>query len=667
MSKTLLLALMLSLPMSGACSSDINPNPNNNTDGGVLPFQPDPPAVYVAKVKNLLVGLPPTDDEVKAVVADPNALSHLIDTWMAMPEYDAKMMVFFELAFQQTQITAVDFNDQIPKTGLQVGRFPQLLQNIRESFARTALELAHEGQPLTASFGTNRLMMTPALMELYAFLDVRQVDDRDRITDAFATANPSLTITIETAQGPIPIAQSLDPASPNYMHWYSPDIATLTYPNAPCNVDPTVMPVSAFTLHTLLYGGLDSHTISGSFCPNRTLSANSVQMAAADFTTWKMVTIRAPRAGEAVTKFYDLPTLRSATELVLKTPRVGFFSTPAFAANWSTNQSNQMRVTANQTLIVATGQMIDGNDMTVPPSTPGLDGQHATPGTACYGCHRLLDPTRSILSSTFSWYYSRQTDPTETGQPGLFAFQGVISMVQNINDFAQTLATHPLVPSGWAQKLCYYANSAPCSSDDPEFQRIVGDFKSNNMSWNVLVRELLSSPITTHATQTKTAMDSGEVIAVARRDHLCAALNSRLGLTDVCGLQATTKASTVTQIAAGLPSDGYGRGSTQPVLPNQPTLFYRSGLENICVQLSALVIDAPTGGKWSSSQPDAAISDMVATMLALTPSDPRASQANMLLTSHFHSAMTSGASASDALKSTFVVSCLSPSFAGIGM
>ena len=38
------------------------------------------------EVKNLLVGLPPTDDEIKAVAADPNALPHLIDTWMALPD-----------------------------------------------------------------------------------------------------------------------------------------------------------------------------------------------------------------------------------------------------------------------------------------------------------------------------------------------------------------------------------------------------------------------------------------------------------------------------------------------------------------------------------------------------------------------------------------------------
>jgi hypothetical protein len=657
----------IALLLLPACSSDISP-PNPGGDGGVLPFQSDPPSVYVAKVKNLLVGLPPTDDEVKAVVADPGALPHLIDTWMMLPEYQSKMMVFFELSFQQTQVKALDFAEIIPQFGLdRTAASAQLLQNVRESFARTVLELINEGQPITAAFSTKRLMMTPAMMELYAFLDARQVDDKNRIIDTFANANPTLNITLEAAQGPIPVAQSLNPASPNYMHWYSPDVATLNYPNTACNVDPVVLPAKAYSLHALLYGAIDNHTAGGGNCPMKTLTANSVQVLPTDFTTWKMVTIRPPRTGEAISTFYDLPTLRNATELVVKTPRVGFFSTPAFGANWSTNASNQMRVTTNQTLIVATGKQIDGTDMTAPTTTPGLDPTHTNPGTACFGCHRLLDPTRSILAATFSWNYASQTEAAYMGQKGLFAFEGVIQPVQTLDDFAQILAQHPATPVGWAQKLCYYINSAPCSEDDPEFQRVLGVFKSQNMSWNALVRELLSSPIVTNASQTKTSQDQGEVIAVMRRDHLCSALNQRLGLTDVCGLQATTRGTTVTQIAAGLPSDGYGRGSTVPVLPNQPTLFYRAGLENICAKLADQVIDAPTNSKWSSSQPDAAIADFVATMLALTPSDPRSAPATQLLTTHFHSAMGTGASATDSLKSTFVVSCLAPTFSGIGM
>ena len=81
---------------------------------------------------------------------------------------------------------------------------------------------------------------------------------------------------------------------------------------------------------------------------------------------------------------------------------------------------------------------------------------------------------------------------------------------------------------------------------------------------------------------------------MSRRDHLCAALDNRLGLSDVCGLKATTKkqmTATVPQIVSGLPSDGYGRGSTIPVLPNQPSLFYRAATENICAAVAAQVID----------------------------------------------------------------------------
>src|SRR5262245_64882583 len=79
-----------------------------------IPFEPDPPMVYVAKVKNLLVGLPPTDAEVDAVIADPAALGGLIDEWMKQPEYQRKMLRFFQLAFQQTQITRASFIDISP-------------------------------------------------------------------------------------------------------------------------------------------------------------------------------------------------------------------------------------------------------------------------------------------------------------------------------------------------------------------------------------------------------------------------------------------------------------------------------------------------------------------------------------------------------------------------
>lgn len=648
-----------------------------NIDGGVPAFQADPPATYVAKVKNILVGLPPTDDEIKQVTTDPNAIGALIDQWMVLPQYQQKMLVFFELAFQQTQITTADFADMIPPLGLGVGaQIPLLLQSLRESFARTVLSFVASGRPITDAFTTRQLMMTPALMELYAFLDTRRVDDNAVVTDDFASAaaNQNLTITLEAAQGPIAIADTLNPASPNYMHWYNPSIGKLTgYADQTCNVDPITAKPDAYFVHNLLYGGVFTHRGPGkSNCPTQYTATG--QLLDSDFTTWKLVTIRPPQnAQEPISVFYDLPTLRSTTTLVLKTPRPGFFSTPAFGANWPTNTSNQMRVTLNQTLIVSTGTAVDGTDKTTPPSTPGLDAVHAaTPD--CYSCHQLLDPTRSILASTWSWFYYPQTDTSYVQQPGLFAFQGVIAPVATIDDFANTLVQHPLVPAAWAQKLCYWVNSAPCAADDPEFQRIVGVFQKSNLSWNALVHELLSSPIVTNTAATRTSTVNGEIIAVSRRDHLCAALNNRLGLSDVCGLDATagkkTPATTIPQIVGGLPSDGYGRGSPIPVLPNQPTLFYRAGLENICAAVSALVVDAPASGattQWTSTQPDAAIAGFVGTVMALTPSDPRAAGATTLLKAHYTSALQTGASATAALRSTFVTACLAPSSIGIGL
>ncbi|MBA2539063.1 MAG: hypothetical protein H0V17_05460, partial [Deltaproteobacteria bacterium] len=595
------------------CGNDRAPT-GDDADAG----ETEPPAVYVAKVKTILVGLPPTRDEVAAVEADPAALRGLVDGWMTLPEYQQKMRVFFELAFQQTQLRATDFVPMIPNNGLLNGvGVSMLIQNVSESFARTVLQLVAEGRPLTDAFTTERLMMTPALMSLYALLDTRTVDNAGDVRDRFAAANPGLRITLRTAGGPIPISETLDPASPNYMHWYTPDLPTANYPEPSCaGQDPITFNGNSLELVHMLLGTIPTHVSpTGERCGNR-VGAN-MQFAREDFTTWKMVTIRKPTSGEPTTAFFDFPTLRSTSELVSRTPRRGFFSTPAFFANWASNASNQHRVTLNQALIVATGAQIDGTDATTPASTPGLDTTHAT--GACVGCHQLLDPTRSIFSATYSWFGSPQTDAALIAQPGQFAFQGVIAPMATLEDFGRLLASHPLVAEAWVQKLCYYVSSAPCDPTDPETVRIVDSFRGSNFAWNALVRDLVSSPLTTHATASATRT---EVIAVVRRDHLCAAIDNRLGLVDICQLDATfsrrVRQTTIGAIVGGLPSDGYGRGSTVAVLPNDPTLFYRAGLENICGELAAMVVDGspdadqPSKKQWSSSQPDAAIADFVA-------------------------------------------------------
>ena len=290
------LALLIGVNAITNCSSNpASSSSSGSPDAGAAPFQPDAPSVYVAKAKNILVGLPPTDDEIQKVMADPTALAALIEGWMKMPEYAQKMMIFFELAFQQTQITEASFVDMIPKIGIGRGSaVPQLLQNIRESFARTVLQLVAEGRPLSEAMTTKRLMMTPPLMELYAFLDTYHVDDKSKITDSFAADNPSVTQIVEGTAGlsAVTQAESVDPTSPYFMKWYNPDVALLSYKSNPscAKLDPIVYAPSSYPLHWLLYGSVFGHTGPQGFCGAQA-TKHGVQFSSDDFKAWKMVTL----------------------------------------------------------------------------------------------------------------------------------------------------------------------------------------------------------------------------------------------------------------------------------------------------------------------------------------------------------------------------------------
>jgi hypothetical protein len=143
----------------------------------------------VAKVKNALTGLPPTEAEVMAVTTNRTALKQLINSWMQLPEYNTQTLQFLQLLFQQTQITTANLGEllQFANNGATV---PLLLENIKESLARTILALEAEGKPLTETFTTNRFMMTPALMEIYAFMDTRRHNNSGNFTDLLPPQGP---------------------------------------------------------------------------------------------------------------------------------------------------------------------------------------------------------------------------------------------------------------------------------------------------------------------------------------------------------------------------------------------------------------------------------------------------------------------------------------------
>lgn len=617
------------------------------------PFEPASVYSAVSKVKSILTSLPVTDDEISTVQKSPELLEQLVDAWAWSPEGEAKMLNLLTLSFQQTQVTTADFVDLFGGSSLPGG--DAMLANAQQSFARTALEIVKSNRPFTDTLTTDTVMLTPALMSMLALIDLRRTDDAGKITDKWyspAQANP---FTVENTT-PIALAESVDPNSANYMKFYTTgDMgAGCTERVFTANRD------NSMKLAAFLTGTLQGIGQSGDPC-NSQKNVPAI-FAPEDFTTWKMVKIQKPTdATTPRSAFWDLPSLRTGSTLTLDVPRIGFFTTPAFQANWRTNTSNQMRVTVNQSLIVALGTSFDSETSTVPASETGLDAQHADPSTPCYQCHKLLDPMRSFFRRNLTLNYHEQLDPVQTSAPASFSFGTVQATGGTLNDFAAAMQQHPAYPSSWAQKLCYYADSANCSLDDPEFLRVVAAFKDSNYDFRVLVRKMFSSPLVTGLAHTKTFDDREIVVSIARYDHFCRALGNRLGV-DGCNISKTA-----TQIAQSVPRDSYGRGSEAPVLTSDVSLFFRTSVENICREISTNVVDGPAN-KYSSKDVDGALTDFVHTLMNLPDSDPRSAPALQILKEHNAAALTTpNAKATDALRSTFILACSSPSSISIGL
>ena len=638
----------------------------------VMPFEAVRPQSYVAKVKYLLTGLPVTNDELTAVNADPRKLSGLVEAWLARPEADTKLIQFFGNAFQQTQMVDESFTDQI---GDMTAAPAALLPNLRESFARTALAMMKDGTPFNQTITTHTFMMTTALLQFYAFLDVRLRDDKQNDRDKLSPPrSPDFAWTaVDDSVQHIPLEQTLDPTSPNYLTWsVGPSsalgpVGSLCVPRTFHSEQYSNASVHLFLLH---YGTLGKAPVMPAGCPNAYgIRDLTPILTASDFTDWRPVTITTATAANPSDRhlFYDVPKLRRATSIVLDVPRVGFFSTPAFFANWPTNVNNLARVTTNQTLITALGRSFNPESSTLPLNETGINTEHADPTTACYGCHKNLDPMREFFRHTYSLTYHEQLDPTERMAVASFAFGGVRATGgdNSADALAGILASHPLFPAAWVQKLCVWATSAACSEGDPEVQRITAKFTSSNLSFRTVVLELMASPLVTAAAYTPTFDDHDPLVSVARRDHLCQALSVRLGI-DACNLPGSRFARQAQLLSSNLPSDGYNRGAEIPNLVTAPGLFHRSTIENLCQYIAGQVIDVPNA-KYQSANKDAAIADFVANLLGLPAADDRAAPIAQILTEHHAAAIAAGAKPLDALSSTFVLACTSPLVTGIGL
>jgi len=583
----------------------------------VAEFEVTAPQSYVNKVKTLLTGRAATTDEVARVSTDSAALAALVSDWIETPEYSDKLQQFLSVALQQELEGSLDTQFYRLRNSNRLGA---LKANLEESFTRTAVALVKADRPFSEVLTTRRWAATTATLAALAFLD-RPL-----------TALRAEKHTVLASSGTDSVATRT---------WY------LASPAGACAPD---SPIASTELFELMLGFSGCKSTGGGYRFENTILTD------ADFTDWRMVDLD-PAANVAETPlFYDLNALRGANKIKLKQPRLGFFTTPAFLANWETNEDNQFRVTTSQTLIVALGQIFSPADATVPVRLDGLAKEHAAPGSTCYGCHQFIDPMRQYFAQNFSFAYQPNTTPS-TITPS-FAFRGQVHDGGKLSDFASTLGQHPDFATGWTQKLCYWANSQPCDENDPEFKRVAASFVSSQFSFKRLLIALMSSPLVTGAVATESTRKSQLFVSITRKQHLCQLLDVRLGVPNACEVAAS--------FAGLVPEDGFSRGSAEPVQSSVTGLFHFAAAEKMCLRLAARLVTSGATARFSTANPEAALDAFVTDLMGLSAGHPRAVTVRGRLGAHYESAKTS-TNPVNALRSAFTVACMSPEVMAVGL
>lgn len=682
----------------------VNPNPVEPIDP-VTPVDPPPahgasatlagstrgcdvdllsgPHVYGSKVKTLLTGEALTEGELGALQTAPEQLPDLIDQWMTTPAAESVLTTFFATAFQQNQIDVDGLPQMLRRNNLTWGRFTGpnqnlselMIRNLQESFARTAMGLVREGRPFSETVTTETFEMTTAMLVLHALIEQRHADDQNRLQKTTMPEVSGFTFVRHVADAP-PVSESLDPSSPNFLTFYIPGFDNLCLP---AEQDRVQAPLSwigggdeVFFLFSLMVGrptAVFNRAANQGRPGNPCVAANNMNspplLTRADFEDWRPVRLRPVQwTGEEPSRFYRLDQLRGATELAVRTDRMGFATTLGFLSTWPTNEDNAARVTVNQALIVALGASFDGETVTdFSPTT--LDEEHSAPGTACYSCHQTLDPMRDFFRQSYSFNYGRQSDAVRSTLEPHFVFRGVRRTGEGVRDFARTLAEHPDFPRGWAQKFCVYANGAPCPEESPEFAAVLEAFTSSGLDFRVLLRTLFSSPLVTHDACVEGG--TGHLRSISRRDQLCAQLSTRLGVDDICGasLHPARRNPMQRDVAAAvvsIPEDTFARGEPDPLVISQTGLFTRASREVACT----VVAERAYATAFGNQGEDAVLPLLVERVMGLVPGDPRRDPAFDILRDHVREAREDGASERVALQSALVVACMAPGMAGIG-
>ena len=401
--------------------------------------------------------------------------------------------------------------------------------------------------------------------------------------------------------------------------------------------------VTTAMLTALVYADVNANPVRN----NDNRFERFAHLTAADYNDWRPVNLVQANDASEVPQFANTAAFAASIRAIgangslpLRAPRVGFFNTPVFFESWETNEDNQFRVTTNQALLAALDILFEAGDLTPQDNLNGLAEEHAMPDTACYQCHRSLDPMRLQFSNVYNFRYRVRTN-IETDLAPSFAFQGYTAAPLTMDEFGQALVSHPRFPIAWVQKMCMWANSQRCLETDPEFVRLATQFATNYDFMGLLV-DMFTSPLVTGAAITESHDASEFFVSIARSNHMCTALETRIrsARTERCEAERAANPQANPQVcqvrnnigcnatnptramAALISSDAYGRGKREFIQESLSGPFNARAMTELCTQLSTREVG---GGNRTFSENDipGSLDRMVRFVMGLPTTHPR--------------------------------------------
>jgi len=615
------------------CISDWVEHVASLDDGEPMEPLGDPPSLASAlrKVKALISGQELTEAELESAQRD--GLRAVIEGWTEGADFEAKMLDFFALTLQQR----FESNEQNQFGRLRSvnSRRGWIERAMQEVIPRTALHFIMSGQPLSEIATTRSFMLSTAALAALLYPDQTSAQ---RGVDHFVSGDPS--------EVPSQLSQQV-----SQKRWYAEGLT------GTCTVKQREL--------LEFIGGF----INDNRCAelDRNFRFEATPLSEDDYSDWRLVSVEANAqlADNEVTLFYDIPTLRSATSVQTRLPRVGYYTSNAFMNQWPTNVDNQFRVTVNQALIAGLHISFASSEPTEPIQMDALDAEHAEPGSECYGCHRQLDPMRVYFGAHYNADYRLPTTGDGNGllfdpaPRASFAFRGETNDGGRVGRLGANIASHPRWSAAWVQKVCLFVNSARCDESDPLFVEIKERFGQDQLFIPMLI-DVLSSPLTT-GLEAVDSRDGYPIVSVTRREQLCGLLAARTRKSDIC------ERNIVRRSIGLIPVDSYARGAVDFTQPTLASPFYFAAAEAVC-EASATVVVTGTDPEFSFRQEEAVVLNKVVTQLmSILPSDPRHPQVLEAFTAHFTALRAEGVSKRDALRSVFTLGCLSPDVMGLGL